>query len=213
MPRKQQSSFRNPAPPSNSSRACHSTAIDESFNPSSEDPPTTVPDWHLFASSSPGVSRISLRYGGNSIRESSSHRNGQHSGGSHPAVASAARLPLQQPRPMDPTVRDAAVTFSDPGPGHSSNDTTLAMDVNTHAKLGCAYFSSNSNTLFLLQEVASVDMASVDQLLFHAQPAVVLISARAPVTLVQHLERLAAPDIEGPYLILLPHRKSPDSHA
>ena len=98
------------------------------------------------------------------------------------------------------------MTFGANGPSHD-NDTTLAMDIKTDATLGCAYFSSDSNTLFFFQEVAGVDMMWIDQLLFQAQPATVLLPARAPENLVQHLERLAAPAIEGIYFLLRLHRK------
>lgn len=92
-----------------------------------------------------------------------------------------------------------------------NNNTTLAMDMKTDATLGCAYFSSDSNTLFLFQEVAGAEMVLVDQLLFHARPAVVLLPSRAPENLVRHLERLAAPAIEGIYLLLCFHRRWPVS--
>lgn len=103
------------------------------------------------------------------------------------------------------------MAFGAPISSHSNNDTTLAMDMKTDATLGCAYFSSYSHTMFLFQEVAGADLVWVDQLLFHAQPAVVLLPARAPENLVQHLERLAAPAIEGIYLFLCLHPGYPFS--
>lgn len=110
---------------------------------------------------------------------------------------------------MEVNPREAAVAFGATDSSHSNNDTTLAMDMKTDATLGCAYFSSDSNTMFLFQEVAGADMVWVDQLLFHAQRAVVLLPARAPENLVQHLERLAAPAVEGIYLFLSLHQKWP----
>ncbi|SPN97820.1 related to MSH5 - meiosis-specific protein [Cephalotrichum gorgonifer] len=125
---------------------------------------------------------------------------GERSGDLHPPATSPAQAALGRCRSVGTASAGSGsrtTAFGDCISSDGRTDTTLAIDMKTDGTLGCTYFNGDGGTLFLLQEVASADMTWVDQLLLHAQPNVVLLPARAPESLVRHLERLAEPAMEG----------------
>ena len=212
MPRKQQPKGIPPrGQPSSSSRSRHSTAASGSFIPFARGTSAISENSHVFVPSSPGSSRISQGYdtisGSSNYQPGASRASGSF-GGFQPLVASTAQVPLSLARPVEAATPGSAVSFGDAIAGDGNNNATLAMDMKTDGTLGCAYFSSDSNILFLLQEVASADMAWVDQLVFHARPAVVLLPARAPEDMIQHLESLAGSAVQGIHILLCPRRNS-----
>jgi DNA mismatch repair protein MSH5 len=62
--------------------------------------------------------------------------------------------------------------------------------------LGCSYYVTIEQTLYLLEDVTMAGVELIETLLLHVQPTTVLISARAPDGLAQVLER-GSQDING----------------
>lgn len=119
-------------------------------------------------------------------------------------VGSPAQPPLYPDRQREMAAQGSVVESGDDI--FDDNYATLAIDMKTDGKLGSAFFCSENGSLFLLQEVASADMVWIDQLIFLARPGVVLLPARAPESLVEHLEMLSGLIDQGTYLLLRPRR-------
>ena len=65
----------------------------------------------------------------------------------------------------------------------------MAIEMKTNGNLGCAYYVTAQETLYLLEDVAMAGIELVETLLLHANPTTVLISTKAPDNLVEFLER------------------------
>lgn len=68
------------------------------------------------------------------------------------------------------------------------NEVMMAIEMKINGNLGCAYYVTAQETLFLLEDVAMAGMELVETLLLHANPTTVLISTKAPDNLVSFLE-------------------------
>ncbi|KAJ8127600.1 hypothetical protein O1611_g6036 [Lasiodiplodia mahajangana] len=88
------------------------------------------------------------------------------------------------------------------------NEIILAIDMRDRgpqgSTLGCAYYVAIDEALYLLEDVAMAGVDLVETLLLHAQPTIVLISARAPESLAQFLAS-GSQDINGNRGTLLPY--------
>ncbi|KAI0838978.1 muts domain V-domain-containing protein [Hypoxylon sp. FL0890] len=67
----------------------------------------------------------------------------------------------------------------------------MAIDMKDNGNLGCAYYVTIDETLFLLDDVPMSGMDLVETLLLHVNPTTVLISARASETLANYLAKKA----------------------
>ncbi|KAI1812738.1 muts domain V-domain-containing protein [Poronia punctata] len=80
------------------------------------------------------------------------------------------------------------------------NEVIMSVDMRDHGSqsstMGCAYYVTREQTLYLLEDVPMANADLVETLLLHAQPTTVLISSRAPESLAQVLER-GSQDING----------------
>ncbi|KAI0140145.1 muts domain V-domain-containing protein [Hypoxylon sp. NC0597] len=72
----------------------------------------------------------------------------------------------------------------------------MAIDMKDNGNLGCAYYVTIDEALFLLEDVAMSGMDLVETLLLHVNPTTVLISARASETLANYLAR-GAQGVDG----------------
>lgn len=76
------------------------------------------------------------------------------------------------------------------------NEIIMAIDMKKNGNIGCAYYITAQETLYLLEDVAMAGIELVETLLLHANPTTVLLSARAPDTLAGNLER-GAQGVDG----------------
>lgn len=76
------------------------------------------------------------------------------------------------------------------------NEIIMAIDMKNNGNVGCAYYITARETLYLLEDVAVAGTDLVETLLLHANPTTVLISARSPDTLANQLER-GAQGVDG----------------
>lgn len=72
----------------------------------------------------------------------------------------------------------------------------MAIDMKDNSIIGCAYFSTTDGILYVSEDIASASMDIVEQFLIHVQPSSLLVSARAPASFRDHLEKLATPEGE-----------------
>lgn len=200
-PKRRSKGFPPPSQPSSASRAYFSAACDRPSNLHSRILREASPgDRHPFVFSAPEA--LGNTHGCADLFSGLSACHSEASlglgfDGLRSTVASSVQTPVDPACLVEITAQESVDVVDDGIARDGGNDITLAMDMKTNGTLGCAYFSDDNGTLFLFQEVASADMTWVDQLLLHAQSTVVLLPARAPENLVQKLERLAGPVMEG----------------
>ncbi|KAH9891518.1 muts domain V-domain-containing protein [Xylariomycetidae sp. FL2044] len=79
------------------------------------------------------------------------------------------------------------------GPFHHEadalNEVIMAIDVKENGNLGCVYYVAAQETLYLLEDVAMAGLDLVETLLLHAKPTTILVSSRAPSSLLDCLAR------------------------
>ncbi|KAF5663963.1 dna mismatch repair msh5 [Fusarium heterosporum] len=63
-----------------------------------------------------------------------------------------------------------------------------------NSTIGCAYFSTIDGILYVSEDIASASMDIAEQFLIHVQPTSLLVSARAPASFRDHLEKLTTPE-------------------
>ncbi|RGP63825.1 hypothetical protein FLONG3_9793 [Fusarium longipes] len=73
------------------------------------------------------------------------------------------------------------------------HEVVMAMDIKDDFTIGCAYFSTTDGILQVSEDIPAASLDIAEQLLIHAQPNSLLVSARAPVSFWDHLEKLATP--------------------
>ncbi|EPE36247.1 P-loop containing nucleoside triphosphate hydrolase [Glarea lozoyensis ATCC 20868] len=71
----------------------------------------------------------------------------------------------------------------------SVNEIMMAVDIKKGGSVGCAYYTAREETLYLMQDIPSGDLAIVDTLKLHVQPTTIIISTRADEELEQHLSK------------------------
>ena len=67
----------------------------------------------------------------------------------------------------------------------------MAIDMKERGTIGCAYYVTREERLYLLEDIKTAGMEVIDTLKIHAQPTVVLISTRSDERLEMHLSREA----------------------
>ena len=72
----------------------------------------------------------------------------------------------------------------------------MAIDMKINGNLGCVYYVTAQETLYLLEDIAMAGIELVETLLLHANPTTILISTKAPDNLVDFLER-GAQGVDG----------------
>jgi DNA mismatch repair protein MSH5 len=94
---------------------------------------------------------------------------------------------------------------SSPGGGESGNtsglddlqnDITMALELKTSGSLGCAYYSYEENSLYLLEDTFAADLDTVEQLLIHCQPTTLLLPMRSPERLQLYVKHLSGDNDE-----------------
>lgn len=71
------------------------------------------------------------------------------------------------------------------------NEIIMAIDMKERGTIGCAYYVTREERLYLLEDIKTAGMEVIDTLKIHAQPTVVLISTRSDERLEMHLSREA----------------------
>ncbi|KAG5655045.1 hypothetical protein KAF25_000250 [Fusarium avenaceum] len=74
------------------------------------------------------------------------------------------------------------------------HEVVMAIDMKDNSTIGCAYFSTTDGILYVSEDIASASMDTAEQFLIHVQPSSLLVSARAPASFRDHLEKLATPE-------------------
>jgi DNA mismatch repair protein MSH5 len=69
----------------------------------------------------------------------------------------------------------------------------MALDMKDDLTIGCAYFSTTDRILQVSEDISTASLDIAEQFLLHAQPNSLLVSARAPVSFRDHLDKLTAP--------------------
>ncbi|KJZ71201.1 hypothetical protein HIM_09407 [Hirsutella minnesotensis 3608] len=76
------------------------------------------------------------------------------------------------------------------------DEVIMALDVRDGGTMGCAFFTTADGTLSLADDVPLADDSTAEHFIVHVQPTTLLVSARAPETLLAYLERQVSPDVE-----------------
>lgn len=75
------------------------------------------------------------------------------------------------------------------------HEVIMALYTGDKFSLGCAYFTTRDGTLYLSEDIPVAGLDIAEQLINHAEPTTVLVSARTPKPLLDFLE---AKVISGP---------------
>lgn len=70
-----------------------------------------------------------------------------------------------------------------------AEEVILAVDVRANNSMGCAYFSTQSQGLYLLNDVQSVGMDVLGSLVVQVQPTMVLTSFQAPESVIEYFDQ------------------------
>lgn len=85
---------------------------------------------------------------------------------------------------------------SEAGDEAPTHEVIMAIDMKDNATIGCAYFNTRDSNLNLSEDIPMASLDVAEQFLIHAQPTTVLLSARAPVSFHDFLEKQAnAPEL------------------
>lgn len=85
---------------------------------------------------------------------------------------------------------------SEAGDDAITQEVIMAMDMRDNATIGCAYFNTRDSTLSLSEDIPMANLDIAEQFLIHIQPTTVLLSARAPESFHEFLEKQAnAPEL------------------
>jgi hypothetical protein len=69
------------------------------------------------------------------------------------------------------------------------NEIIVSIDMKENGSLGCAYFTTAEDRLYLLEDIALADVGTIEMLIIHIQPTTVLVPSRAPDVLMEFLEK------------------------
>lgn len=164
----------------------------------------------IFSTPEPGNTR---QASSNPSHSTQSNRNSSHASSrtvSAPSLSSPQlpAHPHRQRLSMRPRHRTSSAPIHEdeqnetperllsPDDADALNETIMAIDIKSNGNLGCAYYIASQETLYLLEDVAMASSDLVETLLLHANPTTVLISARAPDSLADNLER-GAQGVDG----------------
>ncbi|KAF4415392.1 DNA mismatch repair MSH5 [Fusarium acutatum] len=125
-------------------------------------------------SSRGGSTRSRARNPSSSIRYSSASRNHeQHS---------------DSQEPQTPNAYTRARSSSEP----IQHEVVMAIDLRENCTIGCAYFSTTDGILHVSEDIATASLDIAEQFLIHIQPTSLLVSARAPASFRDQLEKITA---------------------
>lgn len=71
------------------------------------------------------------------------------------------------------------------------HEVIMALYSANKSSLGCAYFSTRDSTLYLSEDIPMAGLDIAEQLINHAEPTTLLVSARTPKFLLDFLESKA----------------------
>lgn len=80
--------------------------------------------------------------------------------------------------------------------GDVVSEVIMAIEMKDNNTVGCAYYVTLEETLYLQEDIPMAGMEIVETLLLQAQPTTVIINNRAPAKLAEYLEAHAQ-DLEG----------------
>ncbi|KAF5973678.1 hypothetical protein FBULB1_8161 [Fusarium bulbicola] len=125
-------------------------------------------------SSRGGSTRSRARNPSSSIRYSSASRNQER---------------YSDPQePQTPNADTRARSSSEP----IQHEVVMAIDIRENSTIGCAYFSTTDGILHVSEDIATASFDIAEQFLIHIQPTSLLVSARAPASFRDQLEKIAA---------------------
>ncbi|KAF9775230.1 hypothetical protein IL306_006678 [Fusarium sp. DS 682] len=122
-----------------------------------------------------------------------------HVNGSSPNSSSSIRFSpasrnqgqYSDPRePQTPNANTRARSSSEP----IQHEVVMAIDLKENSTIGCAYFSTTDGVLRVSEDVATASLDIAEQFLIHVQPTSLLVSARAPASFRDHLEKITTPE-------------------
>ncbi|RKL29383.1 hypothetical protein BFJ72_g12011 [Fusarium proliferatum] len=90
--------------------------------------------------------------------------------------------------PQTPCADTRARSSSEP----IQHEVVMAIDLRENFTVGCAYFSTTDGILHVSEDIATASLDIAEQFLIHIQPTSLLVSARAPSSFRDELERIAA---------------------
>ncbi|QGI58359.1 hypothetical protein CEK26_000485 [Fusarium fujikuroi] len=90
--------------------------------------------------------------------------------------------------PQTPGADTRARSSSEP----IQHEVVMAIDLRENFTVGCAYFSTTDGILHVSEDIATASLDIAEQFLIHIQPTSLLVSARAPSSFRDELERIAA---------------------
>ncbi|KAF4490221.1 DNA mismatch repair MSH5 [Fusarium agapanthi] len=105
--------------------------------------------------------------------------------------SSASRNQEQYSDPQEPQTPNAdtrARSSSEP----IQHEVVMAIDLRENSTIGCAYFSTTDGILHVSEDIATASLDIAEQFLIHIQPTSLLVSARAPASFRDQLEKIAA---------------------
>lgn len=108
------------------------------------------------------------------------------------AVSRVSLPPLPQPlaagfRYLDP--EDATSSPEREPESEPAEEIILAVDVRGNNSMGCAYYSTQSHALHLLNDMQSIGMDVLGSLVVQIQPTMVLTSFQAPESVVEFFDQ------------------------
>ncbi|KAF5544816.1 mating type 1-2 [Fusarium napiforme] len=72
------------------------------------------------------------------------------------------------------------------------HEVVMAIDLRDNCTIGCAYFSTTDGILHVSEDIATASLDIAEQFLIHIQPTSLLVSARAPASFRDQLEKITA---------------------
>ncbi|KAF5608343.1 DNA mismatch repair MSH5 [Fusarium pseudoanthophilum] len=135
-------------------------------------------------SSRGGSTRPRARNPSSPIRHSSASRN-------HAQFSDSQEL-------QTPNADTRARSSSEP----IQHEVVMAIDLRDNCTIGCAYFSTTDGILHVSEDIATASLDIAEQFLIHIQPTSLLVSARAPASFRDQLEKITASEGQRKYIHL-----------
>ncbi|KAL3606590.1 hypothetical protein FPOAC2_01548 [Fusarium poae] len=139
-----------------------------------------------------GWGRVRRAWGGHTFIRRNTRNSSSQSGSSVHSSPNACNLPRQYSATPEPPI-----SHEEQNPRSSSepvqHEVVMAMDIKDDFTIGCAYFSTTDGILQVSEDISAASLDIAEQFLTHAQPNSLLMSARAPASFRDHLEKLVNP--------------------
>ncbi|KAG8675491.1 hypothetical protein FPOAC1_001470 [Fusarium poae] len=143
-----------------------------------------------------GWGRVRRAWGGHTFIRRNTRNSSSQSGSSVHSSPNACNLPRQYSATPEPPI-----SHEEQNPRSSSepvqHEVVMAMDIKDDFTIGCAYFSTTDGILQVSEDISAASLDIAEQFLTHAQPNSLLMSARAPASFRDHLEKLVNPGGKG----------------